>query len=407
MLLTANRRFTFCASRRLARDGWARGESQRVYGAGREGPWGSGENYQVHLVFGGEVNPRSGFLVNLSEVREAMRGLIAGRYDHHFLNLDTPPFDVVPPTVENLACRLLSEAQERCRGLSAQPVACHLQESEDSGAVAYASGAVERELWISFSAARRTFSPHLSEDENREFFGRAASPAGHGHGYRLRVVLAGPVDGDSGVIAPHERAAGALATLHTKLDHRNLTAEVPELAREPMTTECLARFAFRRLASDLPVARVRLHETREFFAEYDGSGFAIGLQRSFSAAHCLRRPDLAEEENVRLYGKCANRNGHGHRYGVQATVAAPLDQRSGTVYRLPVLEDHLTRVLTDWDQHHLDREAVDFRDLPSTGENIVAVLWRRLDAPLDGALARVRLFETENNRFTVRVVGGS
>jgi 6-pyruvoyl-tetrahydropterin synthase len=92
---------------------------------------------------------------------------------------------------------------------------------------------------------------------------------------------------------------------------------------------------------------------------------------------------------------------------VQATVAAPLDQRSGTVYRLPVLEDHLTRVLTDWDQHHLDREAIDFRDLPSTGENIVAVLWRRLDAPLDGALARVRLFETENNRFTVRVVGGS
>jgi len=402
MVLTANRRFTFCASRRLARDPWAREESERVYGAGREGAWGSGENYQVHLVFGGDVSPTTGFLVNLSEVKEAMRSLIDERYDHRFLNLDTPPFGDLPPTAENLAATLLGEAQNACRDLSAHPVACHLLESPDRGATAYASGRVEREVWVGFSAARRTFSPHLSEQENRALFGRASSPAGHGHGYRLRVVLAGPLDADTGVIAPHACVAAALGALHEKLDHRNLNLEVPELAGEAVTTECLARLAFRMLRIGLPVARARLYETPELFAEYDGRTSALSLERSFSAAHCLRRANLSEEENVRLFGRCANPNGHGHRYAAQATVGGALDERSGIVIGLPTLNERLAAVVDRWDGKHLDREVEEFRGLPSTGENILTVLWPRLDGLLEGRLARLRLLETENNRFTAR-----
>ncbi len=402
MVLTANRRFTFCASRRLARDSWAREESERVYGAGREGAWGSGENYQVHLVFGGEVSPRTGFLVNLAEVKAALRGVIEERYDHRFLNLDTPPFDALPPTAENLAVTLLDEARAACRGLSAQPVACHLQESPGRGATAYASGRVEREAWLQFSAARRTWSPHLTEEENRELFGRAASAAGHGHGYRLRVVLAGPVDPATGVIVPHACEAAALADLRGRLDHVNLNLEVAELAAGPVTTECLARLVFRALRSSLPVARVRLHETSDLFAEYDGVRFGLGLERAFSAAHRLHRRDLGDEENARLFGPCANPNGHGHRYSVQATVGEELDERSGTVAAVPALDARLAEVLAEWDGRHLDREAPEFRERPSTGENIVTVLWPRLDGLLGGRLTRLRLIETENNRFTVR-----
>jgi 6-pyruvoyltetrahydropterin/6-carboxytetrahydropterin synthase len=402
MVLTANRRFTFCASRRLARDRWTSEESERVYGAGREGAWGSGENYQVHLVFGGDVDPTTGFLVNLTEVKEAMGPLIDTRYDHRFLNLDTPPFGELPPTAENLAATLLGEAQAACRGLSARPVACHLLESPDVGATAYVTGRVEREVWIGFSAARRTYSPHLSDEENRALFGRACAPAGHGHGYRLRVVLGGPVDAGTGVIAPRGCVAATLGTLHEKLDHRNLNLEVPELAGEAVTTECLARLAYRMLRAELPVARVRLHETRELFAEYDGAAAALSLERGFSAAHCLRRPELLETENTRLFGRCANPNGHGHRYAAEATVGGELDDRSGTVIGLPVLEERLAAVLDPWDGKHLDREVEEFRALPSTGENILTLLWPRLDGLLDGRLVRLRLIETENNRFAAR-----
>ncbi|HVN75511.1 MAG TPA: 6-carboxytetrahydropterin synthase [Thermoanaerobaculaceae bacterium] len=402
MILTVNRRFRFCASRRLARDGWSRDENERVYGAGSEGPWGSGENYQAHVAFAGDVDPRTGLLVNLAEVKAAIDPIIEARYDHRFLNLDTPPFDAVPPTAESLAARLLEEAAQACRGLPARPVACHLAESATTGATAYASGGVERELWSAFSAARRTWSPHLSEEENRRLFGRAASPLGHGHGYALRVVLGGPPDGSTCSVVDHARAAAALESFHEIVDHRNLNEEVGELAGSPMTTETLARFAFRTLSRELPVARVRLHETPDFFAEYDGERFSLGLERGFSAAHRLWSPHLSEAENLRVYGRCANPGGHGHRYAAQATVSAPLDERAGTVCDLGHLDTALRSALAPWHQRHLDREVDDFRSTPSTGENLVSALWTRLATALDGKLTRLRLVETENNRFTGR-----
>jgi 6-pyruvoyltetrahydropterin/6-carboxytetrahydropterin synthase len=392
---------SFSASRRLARDGWSAAENQRVYGAGGERGWGSGENYDAHFVFAGEVDAASGMLVNLSAVKQALAAVIEERYDHRFVNLDTAPFDRVPPTPENLAVALLAEGRAACAGLPVPLVACHLAESERTAAIAWADGAVEREHTIAFSAARRTCSPYLSDEENTAFFGRAASPLGHGHGYRLRVVLRAPLD-EHGLVALHADAETALSVLHERLDHRNLNLEVPALAGVPMTTECLARFVFTTLAATLPVARVRLHEMPHFFAEYDGARAALGLEDTFSAAHCLRQPTLSEAENRALYGKCSNPNGHGHRYTAQATVAGAIDERTGTVCNLAELAAALAGAVAPWDRRHLDLETEDFRTSPSTGENIVRALWPRLQPGLPAPLVRLRLFETRNNRFALR-----
>ena len=404
MILTANRRMTFSASRRLARDGWGAAENQRVYGAGGERAWGSGENYDAHFVFAGETDAASGMLVNLSAVKQALAAVVDERYDHTFVNLDTPPFDSVPPTPENLAAQLLAEGRAACAGLRVPLVACHLAESERTAATAWADGTVEREFTLTFSAARRTCSPHLSDEENTAFFGRAASPAGHGHGYRLRVVLRAPRD-RHGLVALHADTEAALAALHETLDHRNLNLEVPALAGVPMTTECLARFVFTTLAASLPLARVRLHEMPHFFAEYDGERAALGLADTFSAAHCLRQEALSEAENRALYGKCSNPNGHGHRYTVQATVAGAIDERTGTVLNLGEFAAALAGAVAPWDRRHLDLETEDFRLSPSTGENIVQALWPRLQPGLGGRLVRLRLFETRNNRFALRSEG--
>ena len=403
MYLTANRRLPFSASRRLAREGWSVDDNERVYGAGRERRWGTGANYQAHIVLEGTLSPRTGMLVNLSAVRETLGAHVDRRYDHRFLNVDTPPFDQVPPTPENLARQLLAEAQEVCRGIEAHPVVCHVAESPLTGAVAYASGAIEREYSLSFSAARRTWSPHLSEEENLDWFGRASLPEGHGHGYVLRVVLRGPLEEATGLIVEHAGAASALRALHARVDHRNLNVALSELHDRPMTTESLARFVFDRLRTDLPVARVRLHETPAFFAEFDGSRFGLGLERTFSAVHRLGQPGLSDEENRGLFGKCANPNGHGHRYDVQALVTGVLDERTGTLFSLQRFDEVLRDVLDLWDQTHLDLDSDDFQELPTTGEHIALRLWPRLDTRLDGQLARLRLSETENNRFTLRL----
>ena len=51
----------------------------------------------------------------------------------------------------------------------------------------------------------------------------------------------------------------------------------------------------------------------------------------FAAAHCYHNPDLSPEENLRLFGKCNNPNGHGHNYTLEVTVKGEVDPRSGFV----------------------------------------------------------------------------
>ena len=108
------------------------------------------------------------------------------------------------------------------------------------------------------------------------------------------------------------------------------------------------------------------------------------------------------EENRRLYGKCNNPRGHGHLYLTEATLGGRYDERSGTLYRFASFEEAMEDGLRSWQNKHLDLETDEFRDLPSTGENIVRALWPKLNTRLNDQLVRLRLWETANNRFTLR-----
>ena len=153
----------------------------------------------------------------------------------------------------------------------------------------------------------------------------------------------------------------------------------------------------------LPIHRVRLHERDDFFAEYwDDGGFFLGMQRPFNAAHRLHAASLSEAENLSLYGKCNNPRGHGHHYLTEATIGGPYEERSGTLYSFTALLHGIEGALRPWQDKHLDLETEEFRTTPSTGENIVRVLWPKFSARLDDRLTRLRLWETPNNRFTLR-----
>ncbi|HEX8897876.1 MAG TPA: 6-carboxytetrahydropterin synthase, partial [Chthoniobacterales bacterium] len=260
----------------------------------------------------------------------------------------------------------------------------------------YANGIGEANYWFEFSAARQTMSPQLSEVENEELFGAASSPFGHGHNYRARLTLPGKE------VAP-EAVSRGLGALRGELDHKNLNREVPGLTNQPVTTETLARYIHKRAAESLPVHRVRLHERSDFFAEYwAGDRFFLGLQASFGAAHCLHSEHLSAEENLALYGKCNNARGHGHLYLTEATIGGTFDERSGTLMSFDRLQSAIVAALAPWQNKHLDLEMEEFRGRTSTGENIVESLWPRFASGLDGRLVRLRLWETANNRFTLR-----
>lgn len=115
----------------------------------------------------------------------------------------------------------------------------------------------------------------------------------------------------------------------------------------------------------------------------------------FSASHFYWNDRWSEEENRRAFGKCANRNGHGHNYTVEVTVAGDVNPVTGFVVDLKQLKDVMEReVLSAYDHRHLNLEVPEFRDALPTTENIAVAIWRRLEGEIPGAkLRRVRVYE--------------
>lgn len=115
----------------------------------------------------------------------------------------------------------------------------------------------------------------------------------------------------------------------------------------------------------------------------------------FSAAHFYWVEAWTPEENARVFGKCANRNGHGHNYTLEVTVAGEIDPVTGFVVDLKQLKDILEReVISVYDHRHLNLEIDDFKPVVPTCENIAIAVWRRLDDKIPNArLHRVRVYE--------------
>jgi len=115
----------------------------------------------------------------------------------------------------------------------------------------------------------------------------------------------------------------------------------------------------------------------------------------FSASHFYWNDAFSPEENERVFGKCANRNGHGHNYTVEVTVEGEVDRETGFVVDLKWLKgvmDH--EVVQVYDHRHLNLEVPEFRQTIPTTENIAIAIWRRLEQKLNGArLHRVRVYE--------------
>ena len=123
----------------------------------------------------------------------------------------------------------------------------------------------------------------------------------------------------------------------------------------------------------------------------------VGRRESFNAAHQLCDPDLSEEENRRLFGKCVNL--HGHNYTLEVAVAGEVDHATGYVLDLKVLSNVIkTQVICDVDHHNLNTVGPWLKGLIPTSENLAQAIWDRLCPELpDGLLRSVRIWETDKN----------
>jgi 6-pyruvoyltetrahydropterin/6-carboxytetrahydropterin synthase len=266
MLLTVSKRLEFSASRRLHVAKWSDNENLAIFGPETKARYGSGRNYAAYFVFTGPVDPATGMLINISEIKERASRIVRQRFDHKFLNEDNPSFRKVLPTAENIARQLYVDVAPLFDDI-ARLVACHLTESPERSATFYSNGACEVNYWFEFSAARKTMSPQLSAEENARLFGPATSI--HGHNYRVRLTYRStkPFSAQDRPLVRYDAIDACLHSLEDELEHRYLNEDVAGLANRPITTESLGDYIFRRASSMTPLDRVRLHERADFFAE--------------------------------------------------------------------------------------------------------------------------------------------
>ena len=115
----------------------------------------------------------------------------------------------------------------------------------------------------------------------------------------------------------------------------------------------------------------------------------------FSASHYYHNPEFTAEENQRIFGKCANLNGHGHNYTLEVTVKGEVNPKTGFVVDLKELKEILNReVIEALDHRHLNKEVPEFFQQIPTTENLAIAIWNRLQGKLRVAqLHRVRVYE--------------
>ena len=129
----------------------------------------------------------------------------------------------------------------------------------------------------------------------------------------------------------------------------------------------------------------------------------------FCASHRLCSPAFSQQRNREVFGKCANRFGHGHNYYLEVSVEGDPDPRTGmTAPRGDLDRLVAATVLSRIDHTHLNSDLSEFRELVPTAENILVVIdsWLRQawDQRFPGKalrLAGLRLEETPRNSFRI------
>jgi 6-pyruvoyltetrahydropterin/6-carboxytetrahydropterin synthase len=138
--------------------------------------------------------------------------------------------------------------------------------------------------------------------------------------------------------------------------------------------------------------------------------FRVTRRYQFAASHRLHAPQLSDEENRRIYGKCNNPYGHGHNYELEVSARGPADPRSGRALD-PAKLDELVRkrVLGPFDRRSLNSEVEPFGKLVPTSENLAIEICRLLKSGWGAAfpgewpkLDRVRIAETARNLFEIK-----
>jgi 6-pyruvoyltetrahydropterin/6-carboxytetrahydropterin synthase len=99
--VTVTRRLRFSAAHRLHNPMLSAEENRRLFGRDNN-PGGHGHNYVLEVSVTGEIDDRTGYVLDLGELKRIVEEEILDRLDHRHMNVDVPFLRDVNPTCENV-----------------------------------------------------------------------------------------------------------------------------------------------------------------------------------------------------------------------------------------------------------------------------------------------------------------
>ena len=127
----------------------------------------------------------------------------------------------------------------------------------------------------------------------------------------------------------------------------------------------------------------------------------ITRRETFNAAHRLRREDQSASKNEDVFGKCSNKNWHGHNFELFVTVKGTPSQETGFVMNLKDLGEIIKEnVIEKIDHKNINLDVSFMQGKMSSTENLAIGIWEQMENLIKvkgGELVKIRLVETENN----------
>ncbi len=256
------RRAAFSASHRYWLPELSAEQNLARFGACSLDP-GHGHNYELIVAMGGGLDA-DGMVLNLSEVKHAIREQVTAQLDFRSLNQAWPEFDLstsagMLPTTEALALAIWRRLAPHLPLMGLR-----LHETEHLWADVLGDS-MEAFLTIRthFAAAHRLARPELSPEENDAIYGKCARPHGHGHNYLLEVTVRGAIDPRTGMVcdlAALQQLVDALVV--EPFDHTFLNKDVAHFATTVPTAENIALHIADLLSPPIAELGAALHKVR-------------------------------------------------------------------------------------------------------------------------------------------------
>ncbi|WP_089738886.1 6-carboxytetrahydropterin synthase [Gracilibacillus ureilyticus] len=257
---------------------------------------------------------------------------------------------------------------------------------------------------IDFSAMHRYRVDSWTEEKNRQVFGPCSNRNGHGHDYKLEVMVKGKLNNHTGMVVNTGDIKLAVGNLIDKeLDGKFLNEEHPYFKQNIPTAENIVAYlweAISQVLENCSLNRLKLYENHYLFSEKEEGDMVTFTRRyHFSSAHRLHSDQLSDKENERIFGKCNNPYGHGHNYYLDVAVKGIPDNITGMVINMADLDEIVEKiVLEEFDHKHLNLDTAVFKGLNPTSEVMAKVVYDMLK-PYIPKLYRIGVWETEKNYF--------